>query len=159
MIAQQLLGLVQQLAFMLCAGSFITPSQLPQNLYPRRLTHCFILSGHGNPTSGAPYPFTALCTPSRVTKLLAQFDGSPDGRNCSPGIAIICILQAESRCEPLCKHVPFPCHAFLVGYAVPSSPCHWCSIRRSATLRTIPRRSCSGFPPPTPRIDRKSTRL
>src|SRR5436190_20478206 len=76
MIAQQLLGLVQELAFMLCAGSFITPSQLPQNLYPCRLTHCFIHSGHGNPTSGATYPFTALCTSSRVTKLLAQFDGS-----------------------------------------------------------------------------------
>src|SRR5437016_4851792 len=74
MIAQQLLGLVQELAFMLCAGSFITPSQLPQNLYPCRLTHCFIHSGHGNPTSGATYPFTALCTSSRVTKLLAQFD-------------------------------------------------------------------------------------
>src|SRR6266487_6543384 len=73
MIVQQLLGLVQELAFMLCAGSFITPSQLPQNLYPCRLTHCFIHSGHGNPTSGATYPFTALCTPSRVTKLLAQF--------------------------------------------------------------------------------------
>src|SRR5438552_8897757 len=75
MIAQQLLGLVQELAFMLCAGSFITPSQLPQNLYPCRLTHCFIHSGHGNPTSGATYPFTALCTSSRVTKLLAQFVG------------------------------------------------------------------------------------
>src|SRR5438034_9598585 len=73
MIAQQLLGLVQELAFMLCAGSFITPSQLPQNLYPCRLTHCFIHSGHGKPTSGATYPFTALCTSSRVTKLLAQF--------------------------------------------------------------------------------------
>src|SRR5205809_2989218 len=80
MIAQQLLGLVQELAFMLCAGSFITPSQLPQNLYPCRLTHCFIHSGHGNPTSGATYPFTALCTSSRVTKLLAQFDTQDPSR-------------------------------------------------------------------------------
>src|SRR5437762_14329137 len=77
MIAQQLLGLVQELAFMLCAGSFITPSQLPQHLCPSRLTHCFIHSGHGNPTSGATYPFTALCTSSRVTKLLAQFAAGP----------------------------------------------------------------------------------
>src|SRR5437667_4916658 len=80
MIAQQLLGLVQELAFMLCAGSFITPSQLPQNLYPCRLTHCFIHSGHGNPTSGATYPFTALCTSSRVTKLLAQFANRKSGK-------------------------------------------------------------------------------
>src|SRR5438034_10521906 len=87
MIAQQLLGLVQELAFMLCAGSFITPSQLPQNLYPCRLTHCFIHSGHGNPTSGATYPFTALCTSSRVTKLLAQFGMPPPLWNACPALA------------------------------------------------------------------------
>src|SRR5256885_12137091 len=93
MIAQQLLGLVQELAFMLCAGSFITPSQLPQNLYPCRLTHCFIHSGHGNPTSGATYPFTALCTSSRVTKLLAQFEVQQFK---------VCLVAAWPRCAKLC---------------------------------------------------------
>src|SRR5437773_7778089 len=98
MIAQQLLGLVQELAFMLCAGSFITPSQLPQNLYPCRLTHCFIHSGHGNPTSGATYPFTALCTSSRVTKLLAQFVDPNRPRNhfdSSRRIVILCARIGE----------------------------------------------------------------
>src|SRR6202035_902679 len=73
MIAQQLLGLVQELALVLRPSRFISPPQLPQKLCPCRLTHCFIHSGHGNPTSGATYPLTALSTPSRVTKLLAQF--------------------------------------------------------------------------------------
>jgi hypothetical protein len=37
------------------------------------LTHRFIHSSHGNPTSGATYRLTRLSAPSRVTKLLAQF--------------------------------------------------------------------------------------
>src|SRR5580765_6537796 len=74
MIAQQLLRLVQELAFVLHSRTFITTPQLPQKLYPCRFTHCFIHSGQGNPTFGATYPFTALSTPSRVTILLAQFD-------------------------------------------------------------------------------------
>ena len=73
MITQQLLRLIQQLALVLRTGGRITPSQLYQNLGPCRLTHCFIHSGHGNPTSGATYPSDPLFTPSRVTKLLAQF--------------------------------------------------------------------------------------
>src|SRR4029077_2276409 len=73
MIAQQLLRLVQELAFVLRPRTFITPPQLPQKLYPCQFTHRFIHSGQSNPTFGATYPFTALSTPSRVTILLAQF--------------------------------------------------------------------------------------
>src|SRR5882762_10240846 len=64
MIAQQLLRLVQELAFVLRSRGFITTPQLSQNLHSCRFTHCFIHSGHGNPTFGATYPFTPLSTPS-----------------------------------------------------------------------------------------------
>src|SRR6266436_3674316 len=74
MIAQQLLRLVQELAFVLRTRSFITSPQLRQKFYPCPFTHRFIHSGQGNPTFGATYSFTALFTPSRVTILLAQFD-------------------------------------------------------------------------------------
>src|SRR5258708_19226986 len=73
MIAQQLLRLVQELAFVLRTRSFITSPQLRQKFYPCPFTHRFIHSGQGNPTFGATYSFTALFTPSRVTILLAQF--------------------------------------------------------------------------------------
>src|SRR5260370_11728605 len=73
MIAQQLLRLVQELAFVLGSRTFITPPQLPQKLYGCQFTHCFIHSGQSNPTFGATYPFTALSSPFRVTILLAQF--------------------------------------------------------------------------------------
>src|SRR5258708_21338234 len=73
MIAQQLLRLVQELAFVLRTRSFITSPQLRQKCYPCPFTHRFIHSGQGNPTFGATYSFTALLTPSRVTILLAQF--------------------------------------------------------------------------------------
>ena len=67
-IAQQLHCLVEELALVFRAGIFITSPQLLQNLGPCRLTHTFIHSGHGNPTSGATYASAALSTPSRVTK-------------------------------------------------------------------------------------------
>src|SRR6266436_4665862 len=73
MIAQQLLRLVQELAFVLRTRSFITSPQLRQKFYPCPFTHRFIHSGQGNPTFGATYSFTALFTPSRLTILLAQF--------------------------------------------------------------------------------------
>src|ERR1700686_3858077 len=97
MIAQQLLGLVQELALVLRPSRFISPPQLPQKLCPCRLTHCFIHSGHGNPTSGATYPLTALSTPSRVTKLLAQF-ARRSSRNCG----LTCcqtVISFEQRLE------------------------------------------------------------
>ena len=72
-ITQQLHGLVQQLPFVLRARSFITPPQLFQNLFPCRLIHVFIHSGHGNLTSGTTNPFSVPLPPPRVTKLLAQF--------------------------------------------------------------------------------------
>ncbi len=73
MIAQQLLRLIQQLAFVFRASRFVTPPQLPQYLFPCRLTDHFIHSGHGNPTSGTTYPSDRLSAPPKVTKLLAQF--------------------------------------------------------------------------------------
>jgi hypothetical protein len=66
--------LIKELGLVLRAGCFITPPQLLQNLHSGRLTHVFIHSGHGNPTFGTTYPFRALSTPFRVTKLLAQFE-------------------------------------------------------------------------------------
>src|SRR5271165_7045414 len=73
MITQQLLRLIQQLALVLRTSRRIAPPHLYQSLCPCRLNHCFIHSSHGNPTSGTTYPSTTLSTPSRVTKLLAQF--------------------------------------------------------------------------------------
>jgi hypothetical protein len=49
MIAQQLDGLVEQLALVLGPGAFITPPQLLQNLLPGRLTHVFIHSATVTP--------------------------------------------------------------------------------------------------------------
>src|SRR5208283_395593 len=73
MVAQQVHRLVNELGLVLQAGGLITPAQLLQNLLSCRLTHVFIHSGQGNPTFGTTYRLTALSTPSRVTKLLAQF--------------------------------------------------------------------------------------
>jgi hypothetical protein len=48
MIAQQFLGLIQQLPFVLHTGALITPPHLRQYLFPCPLTHGFVHSGHGN---------------------------------------------------------------------------------------------------------------
>src|ERR1019366_2038677 len=48
MIAQELLGLVQQLSFVFRTGAEITPPQLLQDLAPCRLTHALIHFRHGN---------------------------------------------------------------------------------------------------------------
>src|SRR5437588_12360614 len=98
MIAQQLLRLVQELAFVLRSRSFITAPQLPQNLYPCRFTHCFIHSGQSNPTFGATYPFTALSTPSRVTILFAQFARSAAPRiSLTPSIPSVFVFPCSRR--------------------------------------------------------------
>src|SRR5437899_6581420 len=73
MIAQQRLRLIQQLSFVFGAGTLITPPQLLQDLFPCRRTYHFIHSATVTVTFGATYPFPRLYTPSRVTKLLAQF--------------------------------------------------------------------------------------
>ena len=58
---------------MLRAGRFITPPQLFKYLFPCRLIHVLIHSGHGNRTSGTTNHFSPPWPPARVTKLLAQF--------------------------------------------------------------------------------------
>jgi len=76
MIPQQLLRLIQELAFMLLTRSLIASSQLPQYLFSCLFSHVFLHSSHGNPTFGATYTSGPLLQPPRVTKLLAQFDPS-----------------------------------------------------------------------------------
>src|SRR5437588_12512583 len=98
MIAQQLLRLVQELAFVLRSRTFITPSQLPQNLYPCRFSHWVIHSGQSNPTFGATYPFTDRFNHSRVTKLLAQF--APQ-KNCRLCFTIGAAFSISARVTPL----------------------------------------------------------
>src|SRR6516165_2459285 len=73
MVAQQLHGLVDEFGFLFPSRRFIAPAQLLQNLYSGRLTHVFIHSGQGNPTFGTTNGLSHFLTPSRVTKLLAQF--------------------------------------------------------------------------------------
>src|SRR5208283_5062222 len=90
MVAQQVHRLVNELGLVLQAGGLITPAQLLQNLLSCRLTHVFIHSGQGNPTFGTTYRLTALSTPSRVTKLLAQFvTWSPDSSLFTNGVAAV----------------------------------------------------------------------
>src|SRR6266542_2399972 len=48
MIAEQLLSLVQQFAFVLSASALVTPPQLRQYLYSCPLAHRFVHFGHGN---------------------------------------------------------------------------------------------------------------
>src|SRR5712675_783516 len=95
MIAQQLLRLVQELAFVLRTRSFITSPQLRQKFYPCPFTHRFIHSGQGNPTFGATYSFTALFTPSRVTILLAQFVPPTPPRFFLQSVGLFCIIRAK----------------------------------------------------------------
>src|SRR5260370_5575911 len=97
MIAQQLLRLVQELAFVLGSRTFITPPQLPQKLYACQFTHCFIHSGQSNPTFGATYPFTALSSPFRVTILLAQF---------APRSSYLCAIVSTSQIRTLLSRQP-----------------------------------------------------
>src|SRR6516165_6202227 len=78
MVAQQLHGLVDEFGFLFPSRRFIAPAQLLQNLYSGRLTHVFIHSGQGNPTFGTTNGLSRFLTPSRVTKLLAQFAAVKD---------------------------------------------------------------------------------
>src|SRR5579871_1110361 len=93
MIAQQLHRLVQQLMLMFGAGILITPPQLRHHFSPGRLTHVFIHSANGNPTSGATYAFAARSTPSRVTKLLAQFAPAAPPRQDLPSSLFLLLCQ------------------------------------------------------------------
>ena len=76
MVPQQLLDLIQQLVLVLRASAWVTPPHLRQYFDSGPLAHCSIHSGHGNPTSGATYPSDPLPPSSRVTELLAQFEGA-----------------------------------------------------------------------------------
>src|SRR5713226_8267871 len=63
MITQQRLRLVQQLAFVLCAGALVSCSQLRQYFDSCPLTHGFVHSSQGNSHFWRNVSFPAALTP------------------------------------------------------------------------------------------------
>src|SRR5713226_7255585 len=63
MITQQRLRLVQQLAFVLCAGALVSSSQLRQYFDSCPLTHGFVHSSQGNSHFWRNVSFPAALTP------------------------------------------------------------------------------------------------
>jgi hypothetical protein len=84
MVAQQLLGLVQQLAFVLRARVLIPPPQPLQNFFPCLFTHRFIHSGHGNNHFWRNVSFSASLPPLPGNN---TFGAIRRQRNCAKGLA------------------------------------------------------------------------
>jgi len=132
MVTQQFLGLVQQLAFVLRTGIPVTPPQLLQNLFPCRLPHGFVHSGHGNSYFWRNVSFHPSSPPLPGNK---TFGGNSKGTARQKRDLTLQKSAAKSNG----KVMPLPPHTYARWRAACFAP----ALLREAEPASIPAKGCS----------------